>query len=335
MTAARAATDWFARSRHGEEPDRRRSHLRETASLCGSAFTRNDMTAPQSTRLTFYALAVLMLAASPAFAQVNLVGEWSPRTHEDQLERGPGPELGDYLGLPITEGARLYADSWDAARLTLREHQCKVHNSPYIYRGPLDVRISEEKDPNTQQLVAFRHYINTYEQDRTIWMDGRPHPPDYAPHTWQGFSTGRWEGDILTVTTTHIKSEWTRRNGIPNSDKATMIEHFIRHGDVMSHVSIVTDPVYLTEPLIKSEEFVLNERPPARGWLWPCEYVDEVADRPKGDVPHYLPGRSPNVTEFSNKTGIPLEATRGGAETMYPEYLQKLKKLSTPAGSRQ
>jgi hypothetical protein len=102
--------------------------------------------------------------------------------------------------------------------------------------------------------------------------------------------------------------------------------------DVTTHVSIVTDPDYLTEPLIKSEEFLLNERG-GGNWLWPCEYVEEVADRPKDAVPHYLPGQSPNVGEFAKKHGIPLEATRGGAATMYPEYAETLKKLTaSPAG---
>ena len=126
--------------------------------------------------------------------------------------------------------------------------------------GPLQVRIWDEKDPQTQQLSAIRIYISTYEQNRTIWMDGRPHPSEYAPHTWQGFSTGKWEGDILTVYTTHLKQEWVRRNGVPNSEKSTMIEHFIRHGNIMTHLEQWTDPVYLTEPLWRSEEFVLNER---------------------------------------------------------------------------
>jgi hypothetical protein len=51
-------------------------------------------------------------ATAPSAAQMNLVGEWSPRYHEDQPERIPGPELGDNTGLPVTEGARLAADSW-------------------------------------------------------------------------------------------------------------------------------------------------------------------------------------------------------------------------------
>src|SRR5471030_1841647 len=101
------------------------------------------------------ALAATLAIAAPAFAQVSLVGEWSPRYHEDQLDRIPGPEPGDYTGLPITDGARLAADSWNASRLTLREHQCKLHNGPYIYHGPMQVRIWEEKDPRTQQLTAI------------------------------------------------------------------------------------------------------------------------------------------------------------------------------------
>ena len=57
-------------------------------------------------------------------------------------------------------------------------------------------------------------------------MDGRPHPPEYADHTWQGFSTGIWEGNMLTITTTHLKTNYIRRNGVPRSDKATLTEHW-------------------------------------------------------------------------------------------------------------
>src|SRR3984885_9096395 len=205
-----------------------------------------------------FTLMALVSTSRPALAQFNLSGDGSPLVHEDQPERGPGPELGDYLGLPISDGARQHADSWDASRLTLREHQCKVHVSTYIYRGPLQVRIWEEKDPNTQQLIAIKQYITPNEQPRTIGMDGRPPPPAYAAHTWMGFSTGKWDGDILTVTTSHIKQGWHRRNGIPSSDLITLTEHFIRHGDHLTHVTVVTDPVYLTEPLIKSQDFTLN-----------------------------------------------------------------------------
>ena len=213
-------------------------------------------------------VAALPLSVVPAFAQfagsmnaspgLDLSGNWAPMLQfEDSLERGAGPELVNYAGLPITDGARQFALAWDASRITLPEHQCRVHVVSYIYRGPLNLRIWEEKDPQSQRVISIRQYISTYEQWRTIWMDGRPHPSPNAAHTFMGFSTGKWEGDVLTVYTTHIKQGWIRRNGLPQSDQATVTEHFIRHGDLMTHVMILTDPVYLTEPLIKTEDFRL------------------------------------------------------------------------------
>jgi hypothetical protein len=53
-----------------------------------------------------------------------------------------------------------------------------------------------------------------------------------------------------------------------------------------------------------------------------------VIGRPDGAVPHYLPGQNPFVSEFANESRIPIEATMGGAETMYPEYLLKLQQAA-------
>jgi hypothetical protein len=271
------------------------------------------------------------LLGAPAFAQLDLTGIWSPVFHEDQPERIPGPELVDYLGLPINAAARQWALAWDPSRLTLEEHQCQVHTVAYMYRGPLLLRIWEERDPQTQELIAIRQYISNYEQNRTIYMDGRPRPPAYAAHSWMGFSTGKWEGNILTVTTTHIKQGWHRRNGLPSSDEITLVEHFIRHDDHLTHVTVVTDPVYLDEPLIKSQDFTLNTSEAGigtggitTGWLYPCEYVDEIPGRPRDLVPSYMPGENPFISEFADRHKVPVAAAMGGAETMYPEYRKKL-----------
>jgi glyoxylase-like metal-dependent hydrolase (beta-lactamase superfamily II) len=254
----------------------------------------------------------------PAFAQVDLSGTWSPRYQEDFSERVPGPELGDYTGLPLTDGARRYAESWDPARLTLPEEQCRVHISPYIYRGPTNIAIWEEREPGTRELIAIKHRISTFDQERTIYMDGRPHPPAYAPHTWMGFSTGQWQGNMLVVTTTHIKKGWLRRNGVPESDLATLTEYFVRAGEVLTRISAIADPVYLTEPLVKSEEFVLNTQGvPHRSWLFKCKPVVEVL-RPEGAVPHYLPGANPFLEEFRKRYNLPESVTRGGAALTYP-----------------
>jgi hypothetical protein len=51
------------------------------------------------------AAGALAVMATAAHAQVgaDFSGVWQPRYQEDQPERIPGPELRDYLGLPITD----------------------------------------------------------------------------------------------------------------------------------------------------------------------------------------------------------------------------------------
>lgn len=252
---------------------------------------------------------------------IDLTGNWAPVPHEESTGN---PAIAEYYGVPITDGARAWGLAWDPSRLTLPEHQCQVHVAPYIYGGPLNVRIWEDKDPQSQSVIAIRQYISTYEQDRTIWMDNRPQPSPNAAHTWMGFSTGKWEGNMLTVYTTHLKQGELRRNGLPESDRATLVEHFIRYGDYMTHVSIVSDPVYLTEPFVRSQVFRLVQAEGAN-WLYPCESVVEIAGRARGKVPHYLPGENPFAREFAEKHHIPFEAAMGGAETMYPEYQMQIK----------
>jgi hypothetical protein len=266
-----------------------------------------------------------IVAALPLRAQLAIAGEWTGRYHEDQGDRVPGDVQGDFTGVPLNDAARKYAEAFDVTRVAVLEHQCQPYNVAHIYRGPNQFRIWEEKDPATQEIIAYRIYNGTYQQYRTIWMDGRAHPPEYVPHTHMGFSTGEWHGDILTVKTTHIKKEFYRRSGIPSSDMTTLVEHWIRHGNVLSHVSMITDPVYLTETYVTSEEFVLMERG-NQNWLYNCEYVMEVP-MDKNDVPFYLPGKNPFIQDWAKQFGLPFEAVFGGAPTTYPEYLPTMERL--------
>ena len=119
-----------------------------------------------------------------------------------------------------------------------------------------------------------------------------------------GFSTGKWEGDVLTVETTHLKTGWVRRNGLAMSDRATMTEHFIRHGDYLTHVTILHDPAYLTEPLIKTEDFELNLHASDASWVYHCRSAEEIVGRRKEEVPGYLPGENPFLSEFSKRYGM-------------------------------
>lgn len=276
----------------------------------------------------FLVLVAAAAGAGPASAQVSLVGDWNGRTNEDPT-RGSS-ELGDFTGLPVTREAIAHADAWDESRWTLQERQCIPHSSTWAFRGPAQIRIWEEKDPTTQDVVAIKTFIATFAQTRTIWMDGRPHPGKYAAHTWQGFSTGTWNGNMLTVKTTHLKRFYRRRNGVPESDQVRQTEHFIRHGNnYLTHIMIAEDPVYLTEPMIQSQNFILvnNVQPSTYQTHVTCQPDEEIAGREPGYVPHYLLGTTPYLDEYAKEYGLPWEATRGGAETIYPEYRATLREL--------
>lgn len=274
-------------------------------------------------RVHCWMIAAVLLMPAAAAAQVDFTGEWGPLYHEDRPERLPGPELGDYTGLPLSEAGRRAAETWDANRLSVvTQYQCRPHSSDYGMRGLGNLRVWRDIDPVTQALLAFRTFMPAWGSERTIWMDGRPHPPAEAEHTFQGFSTGAWDANTLVVTTTHLKTNYYRRNGVPSSDTRTSTEYWTRHGDFLTVVTSVDDPVYLTQPLVLSQNWFLDPGQQLR--VATCEYVPEVIATAPDAVPHYLPGTNPYLTEVAEWYGLPLGATRGGADTMLPEYRLKM-----------
>ncbi|MDT8399000.1 MAG: hypothetical protein RQ899_10340 [Pseudomonadales bacterium] len=270
---------------------------------------------------------LVSLCSVSALAEKNISGVWRNTYAEDWPDRLPGPELADYAGLPLNDGDRLRAQTWDASLIALPEYQCRVHPSDYA-NSFADIRIWEERDPYSEQLIALRLQHFAWQTRRTIWMDGREHPPEYAQHSSMGFSTGTWDGQILTVKTTHLKEGWLRRNGVARSDLATVTEHFIRHGDVLTWTVIVDDPIYLEEPFIRSRDYeysIDNQIPP-----YTCESVIEMV-RERGYIPHHLPGTNPDLHIYSDRHDIPFDAAMGGAKTMYPEYMNVLRELPRPS----
>jgi cyclase len=263
-------------------------------------------------------------ATAPGF---DLSGYWTAAMHEDAMERGAGPELGDYGGFPINEAGRLFALSYDASRVTLRHHQCDGYIAPYSVRSIGNARAWEERDPHTQRLIAIHWYNQTFEGHRTIWMDGRAHPPAYAPHSWMGFSTGRFVGQALEVQTTHLKQGWLRRNGLPESDQASVVEFFVRHGDHLTHTSVITDPVYLSEPEVRSTDF-FRQPMDHQGWLFACDDGEQILGRAPDRVPNYAFGENPFLKELGDRYKMPIAAFLGGPETASPDFAPRLATLT-------
>ena len=287
------------------------------------------------TPLIAAAIALTLVAAPARGQQVDLAGMWSATlgNHEELPLRGdPGVEVGEYVGIPLNEAARQHADSWTPTMHSLLEWQGRPHPVTYSMRAPRpDFRMGAVVDQKTERLIAYTISGLFGRADRTIWLDGRPHPSKYAEHLWQGFSTGEWVDGGLKVTTTHIKYSFVHRNGIPLSPYAAMTEYYWRHGDFLTLAIIVEDPIYLTEPLVRTATFKRdpNLTIPA---LQPFEVAEELPSLEKGQVPAYPLGTT--HPDYATRHNLPFEASQGGAQTMYPEYMKRIEELrKAPASS--
>jgi glyoxylase-like metal-dependent hydrolase (beta-lactamase superfamily II) len=255
---------------------------------------------------------------------IDISGTWSYGGDQDANYGTAFGAVADFGGIPLNEAGRLYGLAWDASRQTVRQQQCAGYGIPYAYFSPGNFRFWEERDPHTQQLIAIHMWFQTSEVRRTIWMDGRPHPPAYAPHTFAGFSTGTWEKNALTITTTHLKRAWHRGNGAPSSDEATVVEKLVRHGDRITVFTVMKDPVFLDEPFSKTIINLRNIKDPT-AWLYACEDGEEIVSRAEEKIPNRLFGKNPYVREYADKNGYPLLGTLGGGQTIHPEFAAKLK----------
>jgi len=270
--------------------------------------------------LTFIVGAVVAASAAGVVIAQNITtdfsGEWTVVRSQDNSEN---PWVGDFFGLPLNKDGLERAETWDASILSLPEYQCRPHGWAYIYRGPTQLRISKEVDPYSREIVAYQPEWHQ-STNMPVFLDGREHPPAEAAHSWGGFSTATWEGDILRIETSHLKEDYIRRDGAMATDEATVTSWWIRRGDILTWVNIIHDPTYLAEPLIRSSEYRLtvNSLVPPH----PCTAVYEGLE--KGKVPHFQLGENPFLKDIRVRYGVPANLPTGGVETMYPEYEAKL-----------
>ena len=123
-----------------------------------------------------------------------------------------------------------------------RQLHCE-HGMPDAMFDPRPMGIFREGDDIRVQLVQ-------YDVRRLIHM-GEPDPNPEPSNV--GYSVGRWEGDTLVVTTTHVDWPYYSDYGTPQSDQARYDERFWvveEDGEPVLHYAItITDPVVFPEPL--------------------------------------------------------------------------------------
>jgi hypothetical protein len=191
--------------------------------------------------------------------------------------RGPAPAW--LRNPPLTEAARVKRAAYDAV-LDDPVLGCVKPGMPRVLTrsGPYAIRFLERDGDIIQQNEWF-------EVDRLIHMDGREPPAD-QPYTPLGYSAGRWDGDALVVTTTHIDWPYFQLyglEGVPQSREMRIVERFTPRdrGTVLLYDLVATDPQTFTET-VTYENYVTFRWDPTLEFLpYDCIEDDRKARQPQ------------------------------------------------------
>jgi len=102
--------------------------------------------------------------------------------------------------------------------------RCKPSAGPRQLLTPYGVEFVDA--PDLKQIFVID--LGGPHSYRTIYLDGRGHPPNLEP-TYYGHSIGHWEGDTLVVDSRgYNEGFWFDRTGLPHTEQLHMTERFTR-----------------------------------------------------------------------------------------------------------
>jgi hypothetical protein len=153
------------------------------------------------------------------------------------------------IGWSIKEG--LPYTPWAAELVKTRRAEQRI-NDPVTHCLPIGiVRLHTvpiyKKVIQVPGLLVILNEANA--SYRQIFTDGRPLPADPNP-SWNGYSSGKWEGDTLVVRSNGFRDGlWLDTSGNPLTEAAQITERFRRpnFGNLEIEIS-VDDPRAYTKP---------------------------------------------------------------------------------------
>jgi uncharacterized protein DUF6152 len=180
----------------------------------------------------------------------SIAGTWfSPRTEFNAFFAGAAK-------WPVTEKAKGAMAANADPKATVQK-DCIPIGVPALMFYPVANTISVQRD-----RVLMK--VDWMESERTIFLDGRKHPP--ATQTFlHGHSVGRWEGDTLVVETTNFKEHpMGLTTTLPSSAQKRVVERFRLGSDrkTLVYAGVIDDPVYLSRPVEWSGQWVYRPSMP-------------------------------------------------------------------------
>ena len=158
----------------------------------------------------------------------------------------PRSEFGAFLGgsgrWQLTDKGKAAAANADARNNSLKD--CVPLGAPGLMLYPVADTITVQRD-----RVVMK--VDWMDSERTIFLDGRKHPP--AGETFlQGHSVGRWDGSALLVETTNFKDNAMGLSmALPGSTQKRLNERFALSDDrkTLIYSGVMEDTAYLSQPV--------------------------------------------------------------------------------------
>ena len=202
----------------------------------------------------------------------TLVGTANNSTARAQARgEAPGTDFsGVYVGGPLTqpdtyplsaEGIHR-RNAYDAFTAS-REDDCAPPTMPGILLGGLIAGMQITLEDGRIEMRLERN-----DATRSIQITGVA-PPSNQAHTNLGYSTGSWDGAVLTVETTHLLSSVLGRDsGYPLSEEARVVERYWREpgNDDLQMELVIDDPANYTQPVTISREWIWSPDEVVKPW---------------------------------------------------------------------
>jgi hypothetical protein len=227
-------------------------------------------------------LLALVVAALPLFASAasapDFTGVWAPVAPVSPRDATSGPGQ----RLPLLPEAKLRHDAFNAIVSPTGDTPggvCLGAGMPGALLGgggyPMEIIQRPE-----QITIIFELHGET----RRVYFGDRNVPEQDRVPGRIGYSSGRWEGDVLVVETDNLVEQLDQRT-TPHSGEATIVERYRLDGTDSQGRHLLVSQVTMTDPTFYAEPLVLTRRwtKVPNGHLLPYDCNEEVwRDRVEG-----------------------------------------------------
>lgn len=192
----------------------------------------------------------------------SLAGKWTAQRPETSARREPPPPPPAHEEAPacntgfdcyfrtnlvLTEAGKAAAAAYHPLSSENPESTCVGRPTPSALVSARGYLLEFDLSAAEQKILIRSEWFNEL---RTIWMDGRPHP-DASVTLVTGHSIGHWEDDTLVIDTRNFDDHRSPYQiGVPSGSQKHVVERYRLNDDGTSMRAefMLEDPEFIAEP---------------------------------------------------------------------------------------